>query len=773
MDLYKDLGLNDSMDKAEVLTQIKALQRDLHNKRNAPDKYLQRKAESQWDIVNNSNKTIGIAAAGFPNFQLIIKTYAFAEDKEKMDADFVSAMDKAVSGNGAAVIKIIDFLKENNKDNLREQWTFWAAECGEVSVYQICGRILIDIDPDKALEWFDKAEAANAIDADNIYNWGYIFYQKKAYDKALPKLEQASAKGHGEAAYCIAVIYENGYAGSKNLQKALEMYRLADQRGVQKARQAIKRIEDFQKASQEKAQSAPRDNTQRASYAANANPAPAYKSDRKPGIPAQDNLDGKANDNKKKKLTNKQIIIGVVAAWFLLSFLRSCAAGILSRSKAENNGFDPFGTTVLGENSTSAGETAGTGAADMKDVTGDADEPEEVEEEHRKLTADEKELIGTYEGYYHAGGRKVGMTLTIYEKNGLEASCKVYPLAGDPGMQAGEYLMDAAYSEGQYIFTATEWVEQPGGYNMIDLSGVLDGEMLYGMTSINTPFSATMADGKNTVKEAWLTDFAYLQADNDITIVEDRTGTANTGDEYMRYIYSRQPYSEIIYQLNGQYDILTAVWAISYNARDRDGTHTFEIYADDELVYTSETIKAGSLPVEVRADIKNCNLLRIRFKEGTDGAELGNIRLSCSKKTKMPSNVQEVGTLPTWLTDLDYLTSDRAFVRSDGTTTNTGDEYAHYISGNEGGSIEYYLRGEYNHLSAVWAISYNGRDTQFNQAFEIYADDELVYVSPSITGGDMPVDVNVDIKYCQTLRIVFTEGNGTGQLSNIYLEADK
>lgn len=760
MDIYKEFGLEDSMDKDAVLKKINAAERKLIHRQDSPEMNKRHAAERQLEVFSNSEITIKQAAANFPNVHLIVKTYAFASDNEILNNDFVVAMNDAVSGKGAASIKITDFLKDcrqDKQDGLIGQWMFWAAECGEARAYQICGSLLAESDPDKALEWFTKAADANSIDADNIYHWGLIFYKRKKYDEALPKLEQASAKGHGEAAYYAAVIYENGYTGSKNLQKALEMYRFADQKGAREARQAIKRIDDFQKALQEKAQSAPRNNTQQ-NVSQNNTQRTSYA----------------ANKNKRKRLTKKQIIIRVIAVWLLISILRSCAANILLKSKVENNDFDPFEMAVPGEENNIADQTAQTGIADTEDVIGDVDEaeePEEVEEEHRDLTADEKELIGTYEGYYYTGGRKEGLTLTVYENNGLEASCKVYPLAGDSGIQAGEYLMDVVYSDEQYIFTATDWVEQPGGYNMIDLSGVLDGETLYGMTNLNTPFSATVAGDSNAVKETWLTDLAYLQADNDITIVEDRIGTANTGDNYMRYIYSRQPYSEIIYQLNGQYDILTAVWAISYNARDWDGTHSFEIYADDELVYTSETIQAGSLPGEVRADIKNCNLLKIRFKEGRDGAELGNIKLSCSKETKVPSSVQETGKLPMWLTDLDYLTSDRVSVRSEGTTTNTGEEYAHYINGQEGGSIEYYLKGEYNHLSAVWAISYNGRDTQINQVCEIYADDDLVYSSPSIVGGDMPVEVNVDIKYCQVLRIVFTEGNGYAELSNIYLEA--
>ena len=52
----------------------------------------------------------------------------------------------------------------------------------------------------------------------------------------------------------------------------------------------------------------------------------------------------------------------------------------------------------------------------------------------------------------------------------------------------------------------------------------------------------------------------------------------------------------------------------------------------------------------------------------------------------------------------------------------------------------------------------------------MYADDTLVYSSPTLTGGDLPVAFDVGIDGCQRLRIVFTSGYGEGELGNISLK---
>ena len=278
-------------------------------------------------------------------------------------------------------------------------------------------------------------------------------------------------------------------------------------------------------------------------------------------------------------------------------------------------------------------------------------------------------------------------------------------------------------------------------------------------------------DGKSTnyVQDTWLTDLEYIKK-GDVTI-QDSTGQANTGVEYAHYMYSSCPYSEVIYNLNGNYDTLTALWSISYYDRDTDSRNSFEIYADDTLVYTSPTITGGDLPVDVSVDINECKLLTILFKDGTGSAELANIRLS-NKTERTKNKVNNTGeiNLPCWLTDLEYFFNDGVEVRANEVgTANTEDQYSHYMFGREGSRITYYLNGKYEKLTGLWSLCSSNRDATNKNEFMVYADGKAIYTSPKITKGDQPVEIEVDIKNCEQLKIVFTLGNGEAELGNIRL----
>ena len=276
-------------------------------------------------------------------------------------------------------------------------------------------------------------------------------------------------------------------------------------------------------------------------------------------------------------------------------------------------------------------------------------------------------------------------------------------------------------------------------------------------------------EATNYVQDTWLTDLEYLKKEN--VTIQDSTGQANTGVEYAHYMCSSSPYSEVIYNLNGDYDTLTALWSISYYDRDTDSRNSFEIYADDILVYISPTITGGDLPVDVSVDINGCKLLTILFKDGTGSAELANIRLSNkTEHTKNKLDDTDQINLPCWLTDLEYFFNDGVEVWANEVgTANTGDQYSHYMFGGAGSRITYYLNGKYEKLTGLWLLCSSDGYVRNENVFMICADGKEIYTSSKIVGIYKPVEIEVDIKNCEKLEIVFTRGNGEGKLGNIRL----
>lgn len=261
------------------------------------------------------------------------------------------------------------------------------------------------------------------------------------------------------------------------------------------------------------------------------------------------------------------------------------------------------------------------------------------------------------------------------------------------------------------------------------------------------------------VQSMYLTDLDALRCDN--VDIENRYDIeANTGDTYGHALSGESPYSEVIYNLSGNYDQLDGVWFISSNYKNTDNDQGLEIYADNVCVYTAPAITRGSLPVNVSVDITGCNLLTIRFTKGSYAGVLGDVVLY-NKINRTPNpNPYQPSVLPVWLTSLDSLTEDQ--VRASGGTAyaNTGEVFAHciippyYAFSKDFGSIEYYLSGNYAALSGVLCVSEDCKNIDTTSYFEIYADGELVYTSPEMTQGSLPESFQVDIQHCQKLKIV-------------------
>lgn len=261
------------------------------------------------------------------------------------------------------------------------------------------------------------------------------------------------------------------------------------------------------------------------------------------------------------------------------------------------------------------------------------------------------------------------------------------------------------------------------------------------------------------VQSTYLTELDALRCDN--VDIENRYDIeANTGNAYGHALSGKSPYSEVIYNLSGNYDQLDGVWFICSNYKNTDNDQGLEIYADNVCVYTAPAITRGSLPVNVSVDITGCNLLTIRFTKGSYAGVLGDVVLS--NKTDRTPNPEpyQPSVLPVWLTSLDSLTEDQ--VRASGGTAyaNTGEVFAHCITissitfGEKVGSIEYYLAGKYAALSGVLCVSEDCKNIDTASYFEIYADGELVYTSPEMTHGSLPESFQVDIQHCQKLKIV-------------------
>lgn len=125
---------------------------------------------------------------------------------------------------------------------------------------------------------------------------------------------------------------------------------------------------------------------------------------------------------------------------------------------------------------------------------------------------------------------------------------------------------------------------------------------------------------------------------------------------------------------------------------------------------------------------------------------------------------------PVALTDLNMLAGNPDIYRID--EINTGESVfcmgetawdidAHETQRNRVG-LTYANYGEYDTFSCRLALmNDSSRNTYLNCFIEVYCDDILVYTSPSVTAGSLPVDINVDISNSDSVEIKFCVTNPT------------
>lgn len=273
-----------------------------------------------------------------------------------------------------------------------------------------------------------------------------------------------------------------------------------------------------------------------------------------------------------------------------------------------------------------------------------------------------------------------------------------------------------------------------------------------------------------------LTDLNYIHKDKNITVGNSAV-TTNAGTQCSNFIETECPYAEITYPLNGNFDGLTATWALSEYGKNTEYKHSVEIFADGISVYKSPTLTAGDVPVKVSANLNYCNALTIVICGVKEHAFLGDIQLTSSQTDRLYNNeVSSDIRSYTWLTSLDDMGDEKIIVWKDTwVETNVGSylvcpinpyvqSYSNVdkIEFKEGGSyIDYYLGGEYTGLSGTCAIDKHNGTNNGNMTIQILADDSVIYTSPLLSSSSSPVDFNIDVSGCSKMRIKFIpSGNG-------------
>jgi len=106
-------------------------------------------------------------------------------------------------------------------------------------------------------------------------------------------------------------------------------------------------------------------------------------------------------------------------------------------------------------------------------------------------------LTGTWAGTYVCAQGETGLRLVIQAAAGgkLTATFNFFAVPSNPSVPSGSYTMTGTYSSAGVQLTQDQWISQPAGYEMVDISAAppsAGGKVLNGtITSCGTPFTLT------------------------------------------------------------------------------------------------------------------------------------------------------------------------------------------------------------------------------------------------------------------------------------------
>lgn len=66
---------------------------------------------------------------------------------------------------------------------------------------------------------------------------------------------------------------------------------------------------------------------------------------------------------------------------------------------------------------------------------------------------------------------------------------------------------------------------------------------------------------------------------------------------------------------------------------------------------------------------------------------------------------------------------------------------------------DYLINKKYSRITGKFALSFDSRSTTYIATLNLYGDNKLLYTSPRLTGGVLPIDFDVDISGVEKLRI--------------------
>ena len=105
------------------------------------------------------------------------------------------------------------------------------------------------------------------------------------------------------------------------------------------------------------------------------------------------------------------------------------------------------------------------------------------------------------------------------------------------------------------------------------------------------------------------------------------------------------------------------------------------------------------------------------------------------------------------LHELDYFDRSSEFRTYRDVKDNLGNSYDYGFASRGSGWQTYNINGKYTKMKGKYILSYEYRDTNYENRFKVYGDGKLIYNSTVMTSGVFPIDFEIDLRGVLELKI--------------------
>lgn len=212
--------------------------------------------------------------------------------------------------------------------------------------------------------------------------------------------------------------------------------------------------------------------------------------------------------------------------------------------------------------------------------------------------------------------------------------------------------------------------------------------------------------------------------------------------------------SEIIYELNGSYDKFTSVIGIDDDAYS-NGSVIFKVLGDGKLLYESPKLTGKDKEKMIDVSIKGINELKLIVENAGDSiswdhADWADAKLiSCSESSSEKISLMDLNWISAtagWGKVNKNESIQNSPIKIDGKTYDKG------IGTHANSEIVYDLNGQYKTFECLAGLD-SETGAYGSVVFKVYGDDNLLFDSGIVKGGDKAKNIDVNLNGVNKLKL--------------------